>query len=244
MCVAVVKEVLAPKRCGDREMVGVDEARKGGARVSVPARAAHDHERPLGLCETRTQLIEGRRLRGRLRDSHARCVRDFGRIDQHVFRQGDDDGTRPTRQRDRIRLRDDLGDPRDVVDLGHPFGDATKHLPVIDFLECAATDQSAIDLADKQQHRRRVFARRMHAVARMRCAGATCDEADARATRELAVRIGHVRCGTFVARRDRTDRRRIVERIQHGEIAFSGHAVDGVGAIELERIDQDAAAIA
>ena len=47
----------------------------------------------------------------------------------------------------------------------HPLGDAAEHLPVVDLLERLAPAHRARDLADQQDHRRRILARDVHAVA-------------------------------------------------------------------------------
>ena len=73
--------------------------------------------------------------------------------------------------------------------------------------------------------------------------GAARDEADAGLARQLAIGLGHERRAAFLAVDDEADVR-VVQRVQHVEIAFARHAEGGVHAVDLERIDQDLAAAA
>ena len=56
-----------------------------------------------------------------------------------------------------------------------------------------------------------------------------------------AVAVGHHRGAAFLAADDGADRR-IVQRVEHGEIAFARHAIDAVDAVGLERLDDQLSA--
>ena len=55
---------------------------------------------------------------------------------------------------------------------------------------------------------------------------------------ELAVGVRHVRGADLVAARDEPDRR-VVERVEHGQVAFAGHAEGHVDAVHDELVDED-----
>src|SRR3546814_2547743 len=55
-------------------------------------------------------------------------------------------------------------------------------------------------------------------------------EADAGPAGQLAIGIGHHRCATFLAAEVIGDLRRVVEGVEHGEVALTGHAEDAVDA--------------
>ena len=73
-------------------------------------------------------------------------------------------------------------------------------------------------------------------------AGAAGDEGDARAAGHLAVGVGHVGDAAFLPADDGVDLGRVVERVEHGEEAFARHGEDAVAALDLELVDEDAAA--
>jgi hypothetical protein len=81
----------------------------------------------------------------------------------------------------------------------------------------------------------------VHARRRIGGAGAARDEAHAGLPCELAVRLGHHRRATFLAADGQFDRR-IVQRVEHGQVAFAGHAEDVAHAVQHELVDQDLAA--
>ena len=134
-----------------------------------------------------------------------------------------------------------FGDAVGAVDLRHPFGHLAVHAPVVDFLERFAVDEVVADLADEQDHRRRILVRRVHADRGVGRAGAARDEADAGLAGQLAVGLGHEGRAAFLAADDEADAR-VVQRVEHVEVAFAGHAEGGVDAVDGERVDQDLAA--
>ena len=177
----------------------------------------------------------------RLRDPVARRVRAVGQLGQDVLRQRDHDGPRPTRDRGVERPADHLRYARRMIDLAHPLGDRAEHRAVVDLLERLAPAHVARDLADQQDHRRRVLARDVHAVRRVGGAGAARDHGDPGPPGELAVGLGHHGGAALLAADDVADLA-VVERIEEPEIAFAGHAEGEVDAVDLELVDQDLAA--
>ena len=84
----------------------------------------------------------------------------------------------------------------------------------------------------------------MDADAGMGGAGAAGDETDAGTAGQLAIGLGHVGGGPLVLADDGVDLRRVVQGVEHVEIAFPRHAEQAVGAMDPQRIDQDASAAA
>ena len=134
-------------------------------------------------------------------------------------------------------MGDDFGNPVGLVDLLDPFGEIAEGLPVVDFLKGFAALHMPADLADEQEHRRRILLSDMHAAGRVGGAGAARDQRDAGPAGHLAVGLGHDRRATLMARHDRVDRR-VMEPVQHVEIAFAGHAENPRYALGLKAPDQ------
>ena len=154
-----------------------------------------------------------------------------------------DDRTGPPRGGHREGARDDLGQARGVVDLRRPLRDRAVHRAVVELLEALAPDRLARDLPDEQQHRRRVLEGGVHAVGGVRRSRPARDQADARAAGELAVGLGHVRRAALVARDDQAQRR-VVQRVEHRQVALAGDAEGQVGPVQHELVDQDLPAAA
>ena len=105
-------------------------------------------------------------------------------------------------------------------------------------------DVVARDLADEEDHRRRVLEGGVHADRGMAGAGPARHHRDARPARELAVGLRHVGGAGLVARVDQPDRRGVVQRVKHLEVALARHAEGHVGAVDEELVDEDPAAAA
>src|SRR5207244_2307419 len=69
-------------------------------------------------------------------------------------------------------------------------------------------------------------------------AGAKGCEADARASRERAVRVGHEGSAPFVPRRDEPDRG-VRERVDHVEVLFARKTENNLDALAFEALDQE-----
>src|SRR3546814_9477815 len=108
---------------------------------------------------------------------------------------------------------------------------------------CLALVHVATDLADEEDHRRRILEGDMDADAGAGRARPARHEADAGPAGQLAIRIGHPRCATFLAGEVIGELRRVEEGVEHGEVALTGPAADAAEAFGDESIDQDAAAV-
>jgi hypothetical protein len=235
---AVVDEVLAAEGARDRELVGLAERLDVPARPGRPAAFADDDERALGAGQELAQPLEILRAWLDTRRLHPRFVLDVGLLGKHVLGQREDDRPRPSGERERICLRDMLGDPLRVVELPGRLGDPPEDLRVVQLLPRLATSERTWHLADEEDHRRRVLLRRMHPDGRLRRTGSARHEAEAGSPRELAVRLCRVRRALLVATRDQPDRR-VVERVEDGQVALAREAESQVGAVQLELVDED-----
>ena len=122
-----------------------------------------------------------------------------------------------------------------------PFRHRAEHGLVVDLLERLALAHAGVDLADEQDHRRRILHRDVDAVAGIGRAGAAGDEADAGPAGQLAIGLGHHRGAAFGAADHDVDRA-VMQRVERGEIAFARHAGDALDALRDELVDQDLAA--
>ena len=180
-------------------------------------------------------LVCGRRDLRRLDPRPVRNVRLLG---EHVLGQREDDGTRPSGDRDRVRLGHVLGNPLGAVDLPRRLRDAAEHLRVVELLPRLPPAERARHLPHEEEHRRRVLLRRVHADRRLRRTGATRHEADPGTPGELPVRLRRVRRTLLVAARHEADGR-VVERVENRQVALARQAEGEVGAVQLELVDED-----
>jgi len=152
-----IEEMGAAERGGDRQHEALGELlhrRAGGLR---PAAAAKERDRPLRLVQQRLQPpYVGRAGRGLDRVEGGRVGSD-DTLDQHVLRQGNHHRAWPPAGRHMERARDELGNARRVVDLGHPFGDRAEDGTVVELLERLALAILARYLADEQDQRRGIL---------------------------------------------------------------------------------------
>jgi hypothetical protein len=137
--------------------------------------------------------------------------------------------------------RDQFGHARRVVDLHHPLGHGAEDRAVVEFLEGLAAQRAARDLADEQQHRRRVLVRDVDAGGGVGGAGTARHEAHAGPAGELALGLGHHGRAAFLAAYRDVDGR-VVQGVEHGQEAFARHAEELLHAVEDELVDQDLAA--
>ena len=139
------------------------------------------------------------------------------------------------------RARDQLRNARRIVDLGHPFGDRAEHRAVVELLERLAVAHVAPDLADEQDHRRRVLSGNMQAGRRIGGAGPAGDEADAGPAGRLADRLRHHRGAALLAAHRQFDRTAI-HAVERGDVALARHAEHMAHAMDDELIGEDFAA--
>ena len=239
----VVHDILSPERRGDGDVVGFGKAGDRGGGILGPAGAAKQHQRAFGLRDLVLQRVyiccRKLSLRGGIRPR----IGDFDDIGQHVFGQGDDHGTGPARGGDAEGAGHILRHARRIVDLGCPFGDRAEHGAVVDFLKRFAVGGVAGDLAHQQDHRRAILLRDMDANGGVAGAGAAGDHADAGGAVQLAVGFGHIRRTGLVAGVDQGEPvLHVMQRVQHLEVAFTGHAIGGVGPVDQKLVHKDLSA--
>ena len=136
------------------------------------------------------------------------------------------------------RVRDELRERGCALRLDDQLRDLAEHAPVVELLKRLATAVAARHLADEQDERGRVLVGGVDADRGMRRARCARHEADARPAGQLAVRVCHVGRARLVARDDETDRR-VVQRVEDGEVALAGDAEGGVDAVDDQLVDED-----
>ena len=167
-------------------------------------------------------------------------VGDRRGLRQHVLGQREHHRPLAARHRAVERVAHDSAMRSGAVDRRDPLRHLAEHPAVVDLLERLALDEVGADLADEEDHRRRVLERGVHADRGVGRAGTARHEADAGLAGELAVGLGHVRGAAVLTRDDELDRvARVVERVEHGEIALARNAERGVDAVHLQLVDQD-----
>ena len=95
--------------------------------------------------------------------------------------------------------------------------------------------------AHKQDERGGILVRNVDACGRVGGARPARHKADARLAGELALRLGHHGRTAFLAAHGHGDVG-IVQRIEHGQVAFAGHAKELLHAMGDELLHQDLAA--
>ena len=238
---AVVDEVLAAKRARHRKFVRLAERLDIAARLGGPAALAHDDERALGAGEQVPQPLEILSL-GHDRLGLERIgIGGGGLLGEDVLREREHDRPGPAGQRDRERLGHVLGNAVDGIDLPCRFRDTPEHVAVVELLPRFAPTKRPRHLADEEEHRRGVLLRRVDADSGLGRARAAGDEADPGSAGELPVRLRRVRRALLVTARDQADRR-VVQRVEHGQVALARETEREVRAVQLELVDEDPAA--
>ena len=238
---AVVDEVLAAERARDRERARLAEGEDVAARLRRPATFADDDQRALRGGEQLAHATELLRARRDARRLDRRRIGDVGLLREHVLGQREHDRAGPPRHGERDRLGEVLRDALRRVDLPRRLRDPPEDPRVVELLPGLASAKRARDLADEEEHRRRVLAGGVHADRRLGRARPARDEADARSPRELADRFRRVRRALLVAAGDEPDRR-VVERVEHREVALARDAEGKLDPVSLELVDEDPAA--
>src|SRR5205085_8433590 len=119
-----------------------------------PAAAADDDEGPLRALEEFVDALEVCGGRGWAKRPVTSGVRDAGLLVEHVFRQSDDDGTRPPGGGDAERMRDELRQSGRLFDLDRPLRSRAEHAGVVEPLERFAVAVAAGYLADEEHQGR------------------------------------------------------------------------------------------
>ena len=135
-----------------------------------------------------------------------------------------------------------LGQAIGAIDVPRRLGEAAERACVVDLLPGLTALERPRHVPDEQDQRRRVLHRGMHADGRLGRPRAAGDEADPGPAGELAVRLGGVRGALLVAAGDEPDRR-VVKRVEHGQEALARQAEREVDPVQLELVDEDAAAV-
>jgi hypothetical protein len=240
LLVVVVEEVLEAERASHRQLLGLGEALEVVARLARPAGAAEDRERALGRGEELVQLLHV--VRGRVRLGGHVTLRVVHRrfLGEHVLGQHQHDRAAPAGGGDLVRARHVLGNPRHVVDALDPFRERREHRYEIHFLERLAVAEVAADVADEEDHRRRVLESGVHAHRRLRGARAARDETKSRTVGELPVSLGHVGGTRLVAADDELHLvLHVVEAVEHREEALARHRERGIGAMDHQLVHQE-----
>ncbi len=241
--VAVVEHILGAECAGDGQVVRLDEALQVVARGFGPARATDDDN---GALRTAQQPSQRRHLdvgRCRLHGLVTKGIRDVDRARLHVFGQGEHDRPRTAAGGDLEGARNKLRDALSLVDLRDPLCHRAEHASIVDLLEGFAFGEVVADLADEQDDRGRILERRVNADGRVGRTRATRDEGHTGLTGELGVGVGHERSARLMARDDQLDHlARVVECVEHADIALARHAERVIDALDQELVDEDAGA--
>ena len=132
-----------------------------------------------------------------------------------------------------------------AIDLCHPLRHLPEHAAIVDFLEGFALDHIAADLADEQNHRRRILKGGVHADRRIAGPRPAGDKADARLAGHLAVRVCHVGGTAFVTTHNQLHGvAPQIQAVQCRKKTFAGHAKDRIDAMADERVNEDVTAYA
>ena len=237
----LVAQRLPAEGTADRQRPAFQCAAHGLDGALGPARASEDDEGTLRLAEQAFHLGHLGGTRPGLHRREGQGGRRLDRISQHVLRQGDDHRAGAAGGRGREGAGDQFWNARGIVDLDHPFGDRAVEGAIVDLLERLAFPVAARDLADEEDHRVGILPCDVHAGGRIGGAGAAGDEADAGATCQPALAVGHHGRTAFLPADDVADLR-IVQRVKHSEIALARHRVDALDAVRLERLDDQLSA--
>ena len=239
--VLAVEGAGAAKRAHDRQVEALGEPGEGGARPLGPSAPAEDGDRPIRRPQHLLQfghLRQARPDRGRLDPGR---VGHGGHFRQHVFGQRDHHRAGPALHRRVERALDDLGNLRGSLDLRRQFGGRGEESAIIHLLERAPPHHRPLDLADEQDHRRRIVLGDMHAMRGVGRAGAAGDEADPRPSGEPPLGQRHHRRARFLPAHGDFDRR-VVHGVERGEEGFAWNAVDAFDPLDDELVDENLSA--
>ena len=142
-------------------------------------------------------------------------------------------------------LSDVLGNALDAVDFSGPFGDRAVELAVVDFLEGFAVAGVSANLADDDNHRGAVLMGGMHADRCIGGAGATGHHQNTGLAGQFGVGVGHEGGAAFLtADYELGFLAVLMQAFKHGEVAFAGHAKNGVDTVNPQSVGENLAAMA
>ena len=150
-------------------------------------------------------------------------------------------GTRPALHGDVKRALDNFGDLRGGLDLRRELRGRGEQGAIVHLLEGAAPHHRPLDLADEQDHRRRIVLGDMKPVRRVGRAGTAGDEADPGPSGEPPLSQRHDRRARLLPADGQFDRR-VVHGVEGGEIGFARNAIDPLDALRDELVDEDLSA--
>ena len=245
MRVAVVQQVLPPKRAGHRQTRGMHKAAQVGHRLRIPAAAAQHQQwlvRVLNQLHQRSHICSLRCAgRGCSGQCGARWLRHF--FAQHIFGQGQYYRPHAPRKRGMKRPLHHFPHAFGVVDLRHPFADRAKHAAVVHFLKRAALHKASAHLPNKQDQRRAVLKRGMQPDGSLASAGCARHKTHAGLAAGFGIGLGHKRGRTFMAAHNQAYRVAVVvERVHGVQKAFARYAKHGVHALGEQGVNQQARA--
>ena len=233
-----------------REQCGATERRRDGKIEALgeadeiidrrlrPSAATQNCDRRAGGMQTFLQIQKLDLPRPGQRRLYTHRVGDIGFLHEHVFRQRDHHRARPALHRGMEGARDDFRNARRIVDFGDEFCRRAEDGAIVHLLECAALAHAALDLADEEDQRRRIVLGDMDRMGGVHRARSACHEGDARPPGQAAGCFRHQRRARFLPRDGELDRD-IMQRVEHGEIGFAGHAEHMLDALRHELIDEN-----
>ena len=162
---------------------------------------------------------------------------------QHVLRQAQHDRARPAGARHMVGVAHIFGDALGLADDGGPLHEGAEQPLDLDFLKGLAVLVPARGHADEGNHGRRVLLGDVQPAHGVGGAGPARDEADAGLAGDLAPGLRHHRGAALLPADDGLDAVAVVQAVERGKKAFARHGKSGAGALRLELVDQDLAAV-
>ena len=136
-----------------------------------------------------------------------------------------------------------FGDALGLPDHRRPLHERGEQALDLDLLERLAVLVLARRHADEQHHGRGILLGHVQPAHGVGGAGPARHEAHARLARELAPGLRHHRGSAFLAADDGLDAVGIVQPVERGQEALARHREGGRGALGLELVDQNLAAV-
>ena len=207
-----------------------------------PARAAQNGQRLLRPGQHRLHPHNRRRIGIRHRHIGPANIRHRHQLGLHLLGQRNHHRTGPARNRHIHRMRNQLRNALGIVDLRHPFRQRPEHPAIIHLLEALAVRLGKRDLADEQQHRRRVLKRHMHANGAMARPRPARHKRRRRPPGQLAIGLGHIhRPSLKPARYQLGLLGHPVQPVEHIQIALARHGKHMVDPLRHQGIGQNPA---